>query len=285
MNIEPYDFRKPPRIAAEVEQRLTVWLRAASLLAADRIAKRLPFRVDLTLETLEVARPQPCLDQLPDAMVGYAIATDGRRADTLAILPRRLALALVTAMLGEVGTELPPDRELTPVEQSLAEYLIFDVLAALREAWPGAEPLALALDRVERSPKQSRLFRDVAAVLCCRLMIRGPLGEGPMCWIVPQETLLELLQHHAVAEAAEASARPKLEAIARQVPVEIAVGLGSVKIGVSQVAELRAGDVVIFDQRVNEPLTARVAGEKKFRVWPGRVGSRQAFQIDSLIEC
>ena len=34
-----------------------------------------------------------------------------------------------------------------------------------------------------------------------------------------------------------------------------------------------------LDQRINEPLNAKIDGTIKFRGWPGRVGSRQALRI------
>ena len=62
-------------------------------------------------------------------------------------------------------------------------------------------------------------------------------------------------------------------------------GLGAATLQVSQLARLRAGDLVILDQPVVSPMAAYVAGEARFLVWPGRVGPKQAFQIASLVEC
>ena len=47
---------------------------------------------------------------------------------------------------------------------------------------------------------------------------------------------------------------------------------------------LRPGDVLILDQRVNEPLWGEVATAVKFRGWPGRVGRRQAVQITGWVK-
>jgi flagellar motor switch protein FliM len=74
-----------------------------------------------------------------------------------------------------------------------------------------------------------------------------------------------------------------METLVRELPVEIVVLLGSVEVSLSLLAQLRPGDVVILNQRVSEPLLATVASEKKFRVWPGRVGSQQAVRIESSV--
>ena len=66
--------------------------------------------------------------------------------------------------------------------------------------------------------------------------------------------------------------------------LEISVQLGAARLPLHQLTRLRVGDLVILDQRVHEPLAAFVAGEQKFKGWPGRAGARQAFQIDSSVE-
>ena len=74
-----------------------------------------------------------------------------------------------------------------------------------------------------------------------------------------------------------------METLVRDLPVEISVNLGTVELPLADLARLRAGDLVLLNQRVSEPLAAALAGIKRFRVWPGRVSSQQAIQIDSLI--
>jgi flagellar motor switch/type III secretory pathway protein FliN len=85
--------------------------------------------------------------------------------------------------------------------------------------------------------------------------------------------------------AKEEVVRPRLETLVRDLPVEVSVTLGNVELPLAELSRLREGDVVILNQRTSEPLTALVAGARRFRVWPGRLGSQQAFRIESLIEC
>ena len=76
----------------------------------------------------------------------------------------------------------------------------------------------------------------------------------------------------------------RVEALVGGLPVEVVALLGTAELTLSQLAGLKAGDVVLLKQRVSEPLSAVVAGRPRFRVWPGRSGSRQACRIDSLTE-
>jgi flagellar motor switch protein FliM len=48
--------------------------------------------------------------------------------------------------------------------------------------------------------------------------------------------------------------------------------------------QLKAGDVLVLRQKVNQPLDGLVSGARKFRVWPGVIGSRAAVLIDAPAE-
>jgi flagellar motor switch protein FliM len=82
----------------------------------------------------------------------------------------------------------------------------------------------------------------------------------------------------------EHSSRRQLESLVRGMQAEIVVRLGGVQLSGPQLGGLRVGDLVVLDQRVGEPLRAMVRGEPKFLGWAGRVGDRQAFEIESEIQ-
>jgi flagellar motor switch protein FliM len=287
MTHKAYNFRKPDRLAGILEHRLTSWLRAASQLAADKAAQQLPFRVEMPLNGITQAPPIEVLSTLPESAIGYRIAVTGSPPDMLFIWPRPLALALVNAALGETPDELPADRELTAVEFSLCEYLMQNLCAAvLQETWRGATPLPLSVQEREPSPRWTRLFVKTALLLQCTFTLRGPFGEQDWYWLAPYQALHERLARAEVADPTQLpqeTAR-KLETLVRELPVEITVDLGTIELPISQLAALAAGDLLILNQRVSEPLNVRVDNRPKFRGWPGRVGLRQALQVESLRE-
>lgn len=286
MSVEPYNFRKPGRLASDLEQRLAAWLRDSCALGPDRWVKHMPFRLEMAPQGLEIVRPGEGLGRLPEAAVGYRMTLGEEGLLTLLVFARPLALALVAGMLGDPVGELPADRELTVIEDSLCEYVVQGLLVpVLQEAWPGREPLRLALEKKEPNPRRTRLFPPEQNVIVCTFGAQGPFGEQPWYWLLPQKGLLELFARPGPEQdGPQEAVRPRLELLVRELPVEVTVSLGTVELPLSYLAGLRAGDVIVLNQRVSEPLPATVAGQRKYRVWPGRVGSRQAFRIASVIE-
>jgi len=288
MKVETYNFRKPGPLATDLEQRLAAWLREGCTRASEADPARVAVRLEMTFSGLDTVRPADGLARLADAALGYRIAMGAGGMMALLVMPRTLALALVAAAQGDTAGEPPADRPLTAVEDALAEYLIQHLLLAVfQEAWPGGERLELEVLQKEPQPKRCRIFSPDQNVVVCTFSLNGPLGGQKWQWMLPQAGLLE---HFARAAAdtdtpSEAAARPRLEMLIRDLPVQMSVTLGTAELPISQLAKLRPGDLVILNQRVSDPLIASVAREAKFRVWPGRVGAQQAFQVESLLEC
>jgi flagellar motor switch protein FliM len=288
MSTAPYNFRRPGPLASDLEHRLGSWLRVYCARARAQWAKHIPAPIEMEYCKLETIRPGEGLSRLSDAVVAYRVLMNDEEMNTLFILPRPLALALVGGLLGTSETSLPADRELTVVEESLTEYLLQNLLVALlQETWPGHEPLPIRVEGKEPQPKWTRIFPPDENVVVATFAVRGPFGEQEWFWMVPQKGLLDQLGRltgPGQEPAGEMVARPRLETLVRELPVEIAVVLGVVELPIAQLAKLRPGDVVILNQRVTDPLVAAVAGQKRLRGWPGRVGAFQAFQIESLLE-
>ena len=81
----------------------------------------------------------------------------------------------------------------------------------------------------------------------------------------------------------DASTRVRLESLVRELNTEVAVRLGTVQLSTPQLANLRVGDLVVLDQRVGDPLQATIGDEPRYLGWPGQVGLRQAYVIDSEV--
>jgi len=287
MSALPFDFRNPGRLAGDLEQRLAAWLRGLCTRAPAKWSASIPFQLELELLRMESLTLGAALARLTDAVVGYRIALGEQEVPSLLVWPRPLLLLLFEGMLGDSGTQLPADRPLTSVEDSLCAYFVEHLLVpSMKETWLGIEPIVLGVREQEPNPKYVRLCPPDTKVIVSSFAARGAFGEQEWSWIVPQDSLLEQLTRSGLPSAGrarESQERTRMETLVRDLPVEISVDLGTVELPLAVLARLQAGDLVLLNQRVSEPLAAALAGIKRFHVWPGRVGSQQAIQIDSLI--
>jgi flagellar motor switch protein FliM len=233
------------------------------------------------------ARTAATLNELSDGTLGYQLVL-AESTPTLLAFPRRLLLGLVLGMLGDSCTELPAERELTVVEESLTEFLLQQsIQPVLLETWPGGEPLSVRLGGKEPRPRFTRMFGSEPDLVTFSFVVRGPFGEQQWLWLTPQSFIYK---HFRVSPPAETPGKGKLsqaaqsELLVRQLPVELAVLLGRAELSVSSLAQLQVGDLLVLDRRISESLEARVSGRNLFRVWPGRKGNRQAIRVESSME-
>ncbi len=299
MEVSIHDFRRPRRLTEEVQTPLSHWLQSTSTLLAEKWKEKLSFPVTLTRREPEVLRPADAT-VLCQGAIGFrfelnaqpARGTDNRSGqpahgpiESLLVVRRPLALALMLGLLGQSVEVLPDDREPTLVESSLGEMLMHDFAAASTEAL--SMPHAVChMKQVELRPERVRMFPDDENVIDACIEVSGPFGVELCHWLIPQEHVKSLfagMANRVPSEGRDVS-RPKLEALVRETHVEVSVQLGQVTLHLSELANLRSGDLVILDQRIIEPLVASVDRQVAFRGWPGRVGTHVAYQIESLVE-
>ena len=281
MTVTPYNFQKPGPLASALDQQFAGWLKTACALATRHWIKELPAGLEVHFHSSDSERAQSALGELPDGTFGYRIALHDRLT-TMVAWPRPLILGMIGALQGASTGELPADRELTLVEESLFEFFLKDLLLpSFVETWSGRVPIRPVLGPKVDNPRWSRLYAADDSLVVTRFLMRGSFGEQAWAWLVPKKGLLEsLLREADPAENAGASQQQRLEALVRELPVDVAVTLGTVDLNLSELAHLRVGDVIVLDQPIHQPVKASVADQPKLSGWLGRLGNRQAIQIE-----
>ena len=278
MSERPFDFRKPP--PDELIRKAGAWLAESSRLAAPIWAKLLPFKTEIVTGPPEVIPAGLALPRFGTSVAGLTINVDP--FDTLlSAFPRRLLLAILAGLMNESPTALPADRELTNLESTLCEYFVRELLIPpLQVAWPLPEPL-----RLSAGPRGlvGQLWRLPATepLLVSEFTLKTPFGDHGFHLLLPKSEWLEALATPVAARVQSQSPtnRRLIETLVGEMNVDLAVVLGTADLTLFDLVRLRTGDLVMLNQKVDDPLEATVGGTKKFRVWPGARGSRQAVQV------
>ena len=216
--------------------------------------------------------------------VSHAVVLGDGAAASDFQFPRPLLLALVGNILGEAAESLPEDRELTNVEESLAELLIQEIVEAMNLSQPAAPPCRCVLEPPKEDDDEP-LTEDEGEAVVLTFRVTGSFGESTATWALSSEAVSAYAVHHEQLESeSSGDARPQLEALVRHVPLELVVWLGETTIHISELANLAPGDIVLLNRRITEPLMACVAGRDRFAAWPGRVGSWQAVHVDTILD-
>lgn len=285
MTTQPHDFSRPSPLQPDLKARLVTWLNRANTVLGEALIA-LDVQVEIRLKDCSTAWPLNTLSMWAGKPVAYRATMERDGTTSKLVISNPLAQGLIGCLLGDVPEQLPNERELTRGECSVCEYLVETIFTSLGEAWVGDGPLKFQVG--DRSPnlRRSRLFKPKDSIVVCRWSVKGPFGEDEWSWLAPYQSLLQLLGKECEPRSTspDLRTRQQLESLVREMPSEVVVRLGGVPLTAQQVSNLQVGDVIVLDQRVNDPLEAYVSGKLSYVGWPGLLGNRQAFQIGSEIK-
>jgi flagellar motor switch protein FliM len=250
-------------------------------------AKALPFPAEPKPGPVESVTAGAALRSLPDDAIGVPVSLPGPADGNILIVMRRpFLIALLAGFLGEAPEALPEDRDPTDLEASLVEYVVRELfLDPLERGWPSPDPIRLTAGS-PGAPRASWAGPPSDMILLASITATTPFGDQQIHLMLTRTGRWDRLSSLPPGRGPQTdpAIRKQIEALVREMPVDLAVVLGTVELTMSAVARLKAGDVVVLRQKVTDPLDGLVAGSRKFRVWPGAVGAKAAIQIHTPAE-
>ncbi|MBN1441909.1 MAG: flagellar motor switch protein FliM, partial [Planctomycetes bacterium] len=191
----PYDFRRKAAHLTERElDRLAERQRRAAAAAAEKLSRLLRTRVRIDPASLGVREYSEFTQSLPQPGNVHLVQSRAIPSTFLLSLTPRLVLAMLERLLGAPETtEPPPERALTPLEESMSQAVVRRVLEALDEGWRAGAPLGLEVLETESHPLLLQVKEPDAPVLLIsfRVALKGASGDVQIA--VPQGALLAFL--------------------------------------------------------------------------------------------
>jgi flagellar motor switch protein FliM len=203
--------------------------------------------------------------------------------------------ALLTRILGggpaPVAAEAEPEDdffefetalsvEIGPISRAalrpLVRALLREVNGTLREG-----RAAYVIDAQRETLPGVRQLRAADAVASFDFEFQFGPERARVALLVQAESLTKLLAAPVVkpVQPQGPGQRGRLEGLVRGLDVDLRVILGHASIRIADYLELQAGDVLVLDRKVGEPLEVRAGAEHSFTAQPGRSGDRLAVRI------
>jgi flagellar motor switch protein FliM len=282
--VREIDFRRPSKFNREQVRRIEVAHENFCQSASSRMSAEL--RTELQLGVLNT-------DQLPYSVVmaeevpRHALVTllkmEPLGTEVALIMDIPLALALVARLLGGSGGPSGQPTSLTDVELTVAQRAVASVVDTLSSTWHDLAGVTLEMDGHAISPMSVQIVSPSEPTLLLNLsaMIDGLMSIVTL--VIPHTSVEKIMSkleqgHYGPALIDDESASKMHDAVG-DVNLELRAEVGAIDLPLSQVLELREGDVV----RLKRPASKGVvlyAGEVPAHVAdPGRNGNFRAVQI------
>jgi flagellar motor switch protein FliM len=288
--VKTYDFRHPSKFSRDQIRTLEFLHETFARRLQTSLSAYLRTVVQINMLGVEQGVYDEYVRQVPSPAVLYPISMDPLPGRAALELHTNVVFIIVDRLLGGLGKGLNKGRELTDVEQTLLETVVWEVLSALKESWSNIATLQPRLGEIAFTPQFMQIALSSETVLTISFEIRILDSAGTMRICIP-ENVLEPVMSQVTAQAFYAGSRrtltPDQTANLRRnldrVSVPVVGELGETELTLQELVNLRPGDVIPLRRRARDELDVLVAGVPKFRARPGLVGRRAALKITGVV--
>ena len=280
MNVRPFDFRD---IAAldDAAVALRNWLSKSTSFFSDYWVEATGFSAKLGLGAVTTESYEKLLAEIPRHDL-CCVAEIKDRLSSIWYASGDQLRTVLADLLCLPETEDKDENELSAIEVDLANYCMECIGQSLSQGWMGTGDLEIEVTQFEKDARKLRLFRgkDLVTKICVEVECKA--GTATLNWLLPKQKIPSLLDDTVDNRDDGTPATPPKELIG-QLPLEVVTLLGSASIPMSNLADLKPGQLIVLDQRIDTPMISHVDGEPSFECWPGRLGTTQAVQVSKCL--
>jgi flagellar motor switch protein FliM len=201
----------------------------------------------------------------------------------------QLALVIVERLLGGNADTIPKPRTVTQIEQTVVRGIIEHSLNDLKNAWKSISDIAFKYQRLE----QEADFVQIAPSSEIVIVISFDVHVGTQTYLLNlcfptfalEEVLAKLNRQLVTTSAVPQNAKKLREnviAVNQQISttyLPVIAEIGKIAITVTELLELKVGDVIKTKRRIDQEIEIIIAGKRKLAARPGIVEGRKAVRI------
>jgi flagellar motor switch protein FliM len=289
--VKEYDFRQPERLSKEQTHTLQLLSESFARLAGVGISAALRTNVSVVLTSLEQTPYEGYTARTPDQAIFNIVRLDPLGGNMVIEFDLDLGFTMLDRLAGGTGFgPMAMDHEVTDIELALLGRLTRSVLTSFRDAWANVAELEPILENTVLLPMfaQIALPSDVVVLSTFEVHLGEASGQLRIC--LPFSTMEPIADNlnaqvwfSRAPRSHQADAEAQVASSLSRVGVPVAAELGSTRVTIRDLLELRAGDVIRLDARPELPVEVLVNGRVKYLGVPGRLRSRLAIKITAAV--
>ena len=283
---QPYDFRRPDRIAKDQLRAIHLLHENFSRSLASSLSAYLRAYVVVNLVSVEQMSFLEFTQCLPSPTCMIALGLTPYDGSAVVELNPALVFPILEMLLGGTGkTSAKITRETTEIEQSILEGLYRIILNDLRQAWSQVATLGFTIDSHETEPQLLQVLSPNEAVVAVSIEVRVGDTSGMMNIGVPAIVVKMLRQRFDQqwstrrSHATEDNHARMLRIVAGA-EAQLDARLDATPVTMETLLDLEPGDTLLLDYPVRRPLDLSVNGRLKWRGELVAAGSKRAFAIE-----
>jgi flagellar motor switch protein FliM len=285
-SIVNYDFKHPNRVSKDQVRTLENMHDNFSGHISSTLSAMLRTMVDVDLISVDQINYSEYIMSLVSPSCTYTFAAPPLEGLCIMDFNPSLTFAFIDRMFGGGEKILEIERELTGIEKTVMTKIAQKIYDDLENSWQNIVPIEIIQKSFETNPQFIQIVpaNETVIVVSIQLKLFTTTGLLTICYpYVSLETVLGKLSAQNWIDATKRKNheenRTTNQDNLQNVTVETAVILARTKLKMREFLNLRIGDVIATDQKINSPIDLLVARRKKFLGRPGLFGKRRACQV------
>ncbi|MEJ2071227.1 MAG: flagellar motor switch protein FliM [Syntrophobacterales bacterium] len=288
--ITPYDFTSQERI---IRGRMpTMEVINEHFARAFRISLSMILRrtVDIQTNFVQMLKFGEFLRSLPLPSSFNIYKMDPLRGQSLIVVDSKLVFALVECFLGgSARTRFKIEgRDFTGIERRIIQKVVLMAFQDLEKAWAPVHPVKMHFIRVEINPMFVGIATPNDIMVISKFQVEMEQTDGFIFMCLPYATIEPIkgkLYSGFQSEQLEQDNRwtSRIQEQVQDMEVEVVVELASTMMRAKELLDLAAGDIIMFNKRVNDSLLGKVESVPKFTGHAGQTHNAKAFKIQKML--
>jgi flagellar motor switch protein FliM len=246
--------------------------------------------VDMQTNFVQMLKFGEFLRSLPLPSSFHIYKMEPLRGQCLLVVDSKLVFALVECFLGGDSKSRfkIEGRDFTNIERRLIQKVVLMAFQDLEKAWAPVHPVKMHTVRVEINPMFVGIATPNDIMVISRFQVEMEQADGFITLCMPYATIEPIkgkLYSGFQSEQLEMDGRwtSRIQGQLKDMAVDVVVELASTNMTAREILNLAAGDIIVFEKKVTQPLLGRVEGIPKFTGFAGQFHQAKAFQVHRLL--
>ena len=288
--LKVYDFRRPDKFSKDQIRTLQMMHETFARLTTTSLSAQLRALVHVHVVSVDQLTYEEFTRSIPSPTTLGIINMDPLKGSSVIEVDPSITFAIIDRLFGGKGEPLKTNRELTDIELSVIEGIIVRLLGNLRESWANVIDLRPRLGNIETNPQFAGIVPPTSMVVLTTFDTKVGDVEGMMNFCIPYITIEPIISKLSAqfwySSIKKGVTTENLNLIKEQiadVKLEVVAKLAETELRFRDIAAVRDGDVIRFNQNVTSDVEIIIGNSIKYRGKPGVVGKRRAVQVQEVI--
>lgn len=285
-SVVAYDFKHPNRVSKDQIRTLENMHDNFAGHFASMLSTVLRSIVDVDLVSVDQITYSEFIMSLVTPSCTYTFSAEPLEGVCLVDFNPTLTFAVIDRMFGGHGKILETEREMTGIERSVMQKLTGRTYKELEKSWEHLVRIKTEQKSLETNPQFIQIVPPGETVVVISFQVRMFQSTGLLTMCYPYVSLEPIVAKLSAQNWIDATKKKNQEEDrttnihnVKKVGITVAAELLQTRIKMQEFLDLRVGDVVPSETKINVPISITVNRRKKWLARPGISGKKRAFQV------